>query len=187
MFSGIVFFLCVSMGGSVEGSGVGGVFGTAAHRSSLQCYYQCLSPQPIQCLVCLSDIFTSLVSRRYWTSTFFGKCRFMQVRLLMCRPTCSCIPSISFTLSATCKAFWRRQRNCLPVKKMCDYLKCTISIYLYKYVYYTYEHIFVLHSIGMCHSASNLRQTGDVGPLTALLYALKSLKFYGWALFFLCS
>lgn len=60
----------------------------------------------------------------------------------------------------------------------------TISTYIY--VYYIYEHIFVLHSMGMYHSASKLRQTGDLGLSTALLYVMKSLKIYGWAFVFSC-
>lgn len=36
---------------------------------------------------------------------------------------------------------------------------------------------FVLHSMGMYHSASKLRQAGDFGLSTALLYVMKSLNF----------
>lgn len=44
----------------------------------------------------------------------------------------------------------------------------TYHQYIYKYVY---EHIFVLHSMGMLyHSASKLRQTG--GVICQLLYCL---------------
>lgn len=59
--------------------------------------------------------------------------------------------------------------------------------YIYKYVYYIYiyGHIFVLHSMGMYHSASKLRLTGDFALSSALLYLMKSLKFYGLAFFFL--
>lgn len=53
------------------------------------------------------------------------------------------------------------------------------------YIIYIYEHIFVLHSMGMYHSASKLQQTGDLGLSTALLYVMKSQKVYGWAFFFL--
>lgn len=33
----------------------------------------------------------------------------------------------------------------------------------------------------------NYDKFGDLGPSTALLYVMKSLKFYGWASFFLFS
>ena len=50
---------------------------------------------------------------------------------------------------------------------------------------------FVPHSMGMCHSASKLRQTGGLGLSSTLLYVMKPLIFYGWTLlffsfFFLC-
>lgn len=54
-----------------------------------------------------------------------------------------------------------------------------------EYVYHTDEHILVLHSMGMYHSASKWRQTGHVSMSTALC-VMKSLKSYGWA-FFPCA
>lgn len=71
------------------------------------------------------------------------------------------------------------QKNVLLFKMYHQYI-------VYKYVYYIYEHIFVLHSMGMYHSASKLRQTGDSGlPCFIVCYEVTEILWMGFFFFFL--
>lgn len=52
-------------------------------------------------------------------------------------------------------------------------------------MYVIYEHIFVLHSMGMYHSASELRQTGDLRSVNCFIVCYEVTEILWMGFYFL--